>query len=93
MKIIAKIFLILFSTFLTTPTIITVIEKSSDRSVFFNMSEEEHFYKEIIAPVSLEHFLHVHTSSEASSKIILSEKFSKHDKITASMFIPPPNAL
>ncbi len=93
MKTVAKIFLILFIAFLTTPTIVTVIEKSSDISVFFNMSEEEHFHKEIIAAVSLEHFLHVHTISESSSTIILSEKLSKHDKITASIFIPPPNAL
>ncbi|MFV8354014.1 hypothetical protein [Flavobacterium sp.] len=93
MKTVAKIFLILFIAFLTTPTIVTVIEKSSDISVFFNMTEEEHFHKEIIAAVSLEHFLLAHTISEASSTIILSEKLSKHDKITASIFIPPPNAL
>ncbi|MFV8354634.1 hypothetical protein ACNQGB_00425 [Flavobacterium sp. XS1P32] len=93
MKTVAKIFLILFIAFLTTPTIVTVIEKSSDISVFFNVSEEGHFHKEIIAAVSLEHFLHVHTISDASSTIILSEKLSKHDKITASIFIPPPNAL
>ena len=57
------------------------------------MSDEEHFQKEIIAAVSLEHFLHIHTISEASSTIILSEKLSKQDKITAFIFIPPPNAL
>lgn len=93
MKTAAQIFLMLFIPFLATPTIVKVIEKISDISVFFNMSEEVHFHKEIIAVVSLEHFLHVHTISEASSTIILSEKLSKHDKIAASIFMPPPNAL
>ena len=91
MKTVAKIFLFLFIAFLSTPTIVTVIEKSSDISVFFNMSEEEHFHKEIIAVASLDHFLDIHIPSEVSSTIIFSEKLSKHGKITASIFIPPPN--
>jgi len=93
MKTVAKIFLIFFIAFLATPAIVTVIEKSSDISVFFNMSEEEHFHKEIIAAVSIEHFLDIYIITIASSTIILSEKLSKHDKIPASIFIPPPNAL
>ena len=93
MKIVAKIFLILFIVFLTTPTIVTVIEKSLDISVFFNLSEEQHFHKEIIIVFSLQNFLNIDTMSVASSTRILSEKLFKYDKITASRFIPPPNAL
>ena len=93
MKIVAKIFLILFIVFLATPTIVTVIEKSLDISVFFNLSEEEHFHKEIIIVVSLKHFLNV---SYYVSSVINENTFGEviqHDKITASRFIPPPNAL
>ena len=93
MKTVAQIFFILFIAFLATPTIVTVIEKGCDVSVFFNMSEEENFHKEIIAAVSLEYFLDIHIISISSSTIILSEKLSKQDKIASSIFIPPPNVL
>jgi hypothetical protein len=66
MKTVAKNILNFLLPSLTTPTIVTVIEKSSI-FLFFNMSEEEHFHKEIIAAVSLEHFLHVHSISLSRS--------------------------
>ncbi|WP_339888966.1 hypothetical protein [uncultured Flavobacterium sp.] len=37
----SKIVLIIFILFLTTPTIVSVIDDSVDTSYFFNMSEEE----------------------------------------------------
>ncbi len=41
MKLMSKIVLIIFILFLTTPTIVSVIDDSVDTSYFFNMSEEE----------------------------------------------------
>ena len=87
----AKIFLIIFIAFLATPTIVTVIEKSSDISVFYSMSEEEHFQKEIKTFLYLDHSLDINRLPELSSNVILSENLSIHSKITASIFIPPPN--
>jgi hypothetical protein len=91
MKMISKIFLILFIAFLITPTIVTVIEKSADISIFYSMSEEEHSLKEIKTFFYLESPTEVIASSRLSSSAILSENLSKHDKITSSIFIPPPN--
>lgn len=91
MKIISKIFLILFIAFLITPTIITVIQKSADISVFYTVSEEEHVHKEIKTFFYLENPAEISAPSKLSSGVILSENLSKHDKITSSIFIPPPN--
>ena len=91
MKMISKIFLIIFITFLATPTIVTVIEKSADISVFYTVSEEEHAHKEIKTFFYLDNFSDVILPAEISSSIILSENLSKHGNITSSIFIPPPN--
>jgi hypothetical protein len=90
MKITAQILLFVFITFLITPTIVSVIKKSADISVFYSFSEEEKTHKEIkavfnsdvvIAPVNL---------SQLDSDLIQSENLSKHDKISSKIFIPPP---
>ncbi|CAM3982220.1 hypothetical protein FLSI110296_06985 [Flavobacterium sinopsychrotolerans] len=91
MKIISKIFLIIFIAFLVTPTIVTVIEKSSDISIFYSLSEEEHAHKEIKTFFYLDNSSDIIMPSELPSSVILSENLSKHDKITSSIFIPPPN--
>ena len=92
MKLIAGIFLFLFIAFLSTPAIVTMIEKSCDTSIFFSVSEEEHTQKEIKV-------FAYHTDVELGflqgkynkSSLILSENLSKHDKISATIFSPPPN--
>ena len=91
MKMISKIFLILFIAFLITPTIVTVIEKSADISIFYSLSEEEHVHKEIKTFFYLESPTEVVVSSRLASNVILSENLSKHDNVTSSIFIPPPN--
>lgn len=91
MKMISKIFLILFLAFLVTPTIVTVIEKSSDISVFYSVSEEENIHKEIKVLFSSESSSEIIITAKLSSSAILSENLSKHDNITSSIFILPPN--
>lgn len=94
MKIIASLFLFLFLAFLSTPAIVTVIEKSCDTSMFFSLSEEEHHtHKEI------KNFVYDNNSSYIGfndgkinkSSLIHSENLSKHDNVSASIFSPPPN--
>tara|TARA_R110000868_G_scaffold68390_8_gene202231 strand:+ start:147 stop:431 length:285 start_codon:yes stop_codon:yes gene_type:complete len=92
MKLIARLLLFLFIAFLSTPTIVRMIEKSCDTSVIFSMTEEEHAKKEFkvfdyyneLQDVSL-------LSNYNKSSLILSENLSKHDKISASIFSPPPD--
>lgn len=79
-----------FVAFLLTPTIVCVIEKSADTSIFYGFSEEEQAHKQIKAIV------HYHSSYEGinvlalTSSLIQSENLSKHDTIASTIFIPPP---
>jgi hypothetical protein len=92
MKLIARIFLLLFLAFLATPSIVTMIEKSCDTSVFFSISEEEHSQKEVKVYAYNDGALAGFSIGRYSkSSLILSENLSKHDKITPSIFSPPPN--
>jgi len=92
MKLIARIFLFLFIAFLATPAVVTMVKKSCNISMFFSLSEEEHVQKEI--KVFTYHdqiqvgFLF---GKYNRSSLILSENLSKHDRITASIFSPPPD--
>ena len=92
MKLIARILLFIFIAFLSTPAIVGLVDKTCDTSIFYSLSEEEHNHKEVkvfnyysnvdLGLLSLEH---------NKSSLILSENLSKHDKIAASIFSPPPN--
>jgi hypothetical protein len=41
MKFLSKFFLLLFTLLLTTPTVVSIIDKNADISFFFKMAEEE----------------------------------------------------
>lgn len=90
MKLIAKLFLFVFITFLSTPTIISLIEKSTDTSYFYSTSEEEQVHKEVKAELKLELAYTLALFSSNTSSLIQSENLSKHDNIAATIFIPPP---
>jgi hypothetical protein len=92
MKLIARILLFIFIAFLSTPTIVTVIKKSSNTTVAFSFSEEEQAHKELKAAVYtaiFQHELVIPVFNE--SKIILSGNIVKLDNISPSIFAPPPN--
>jgi hypothetical protein len=92
MKLIARIFLFLFIAFLATPTIVTMVEKSCDSSMFFSVSEEENAQKEIKVFTYYEgNKSGLLICKNNKSGLILYENLSKHDKITASIFSPPPD--
>ncbi len=92
MKLTARFFLIVFILFLSTPTLVKLIEKSTHTSVFFSVSEEEQVKKEV---KSLVYFVTTPAIFELKVAIkrnlILSENLSKHDKISKKIFSPPPD--
>jgi hypothetical protein len=90
MKFVVKLLLIVFITFLSTPTIVSVIKKSTDTSYFYGMSEEELTHKEIKAEFKFEPAWNFNFIESKASGPILSENLSKHDNIASSIFIPPP---
>lgn len=91
MKIIAQILLFVFIAFLLTPTIVSAIEKSADTSITYSFSEEEQLHKQIKAIWHFEMAYEIINLSELTSSLILSENLSKHDMISSSIFIPPPD--
>lgn len=90
MKWIAQLFLIVFVAFLATPTIVSLIEKSTDTSYFYSTAEEEQPHKEVKADLNYDLSYHFIVFPEGKSSLILSENLSRHDYIAASIFIPPP---
>ncbi len=91
MKFAVKIALIVFLVFLSTPTIVSLIEKNTDTSFFFDLSEEEEeSQKEFKADFKFYSALEVVAFSIDTSNLILSESLSKHDNISATIFVTPP---
>jgi hypothetical protein len=91
MKKVASVLLFVFVAFLVTPTIVRLIEKDADTSIFYSFSEEEHSQKEIKAIFDFNASFEFFPFWSTNSSLILSENLSKHDAITATIFIPPPN--
>lgn len=92
MKLVARILLFIFIAFLSTPTIVAVIKKSTNATITINISEEEKSHKEIKATVYSDHFNNELVAPIfKESKIILSGNIVKLDNISPSIFAPPPN--
>jgi len=90
MKIIARLLLFIFVSFLITPTVICVIKKDLDISAFYSFSEEEKAQKEIKAILNFDIEITSKDLLRLNCKIILSENLSKHNNIFTKIFIPPP---
>ena len=84
--------MVLFIAFLSTPTVVTLIEKATDISMFYNFSEEEihkdlKVIKEVIKQNNNFSFLEI--ENILKSKII-SKNMLRHDNVTEEIFSPPP---
>ncbi|SHG95895.1 hypothetical protein SAMN05443549_10941 [Flavobacterium fluvii] len=90
MKMMAQLLLFVFITFLATPTVVSVIKKGVDTSIFYSFSEEEKAHKEIKAIFYFDTVNAPVLLSNLNSGLIHSENLSKHDKIASKIFIPPP---
>ena len=90
MKSAVKIVLFLFFVFLATPTVVSVIKKNCDTSGFYSMSEEELAHKEVKAEYKFTHDIEFVNLASFNSALILSENLSRHDNVSAKIFIPPP---
>ena len=89
MKYAARLILLMFVFFISTPTIVSLIEKTTDTSYFYSMSEEELSHKEIKADFRITEYHFIDLSRQTTS-LILSENLSKHDNVSGTIFIPPP---
>jgi hypothetical protein len=93
MKIAVRIFIFVFFIFLSTPTIVSLIEKATDTSCFYSMTEEEVSHKEIKSEYKFDSETILFFYQPQISNLIHSENLSKHDNISSSIFIPPPDLI
>lgn len=97
MKIGAKIVLLIFFLFLSLPTAISIINKDTDVSMCYNMTEEELLLKsfnEIQAALPQEFSYHHVQNDFVVVKQAVSEHLEKpHNHQTEEIFLPPPEIL
>ena len=92
MKLLSKLFLVVFIVFLATPTVVTLIKKNSDTSVFYSFAEEE-IYKEVkeVKVVYRQHFDYPFLKLKLDKNTtIISENLSHHDYVSSEIISPPP---
>lgn len=74
------------------PTIVTLIEKNTDISIFYNFAEEEihKSYKQIQAEFRQVAEYPLMESKLIPNSKIISENVSRHDNVADEIFSPPP---
>ena len=94
MKFCASLLLILFVAFLSTPTVVTLIQKNVDTSLFYSFAEEEIHkeLKEVKAEVK-QHFDYPFLELKIIKTTIISENLSRHDNVASEIFSPPPELI
>jgi len=90
MKTAARFVIFMFLFYLATPTLVTVIKKTTDTSCFFSMNEEEHAHKELKVEFLFNQPLQLPGFAAEDPRGVLSANFSLHDNVAASIFLPPP---
>ena len=93
MKIIVRLLLVFFLTFLSAPTIVSLMEKNSDISFIYDNSETEEFQKELKTEFIFGSYAFIVFNPQKKSCKILSNNLSKHDDISKKIVIPPPDTI
>jgi hypothetical protein len=94
MKFFARLILFVFVAFLSTPTVVTLIKKNTDTSLFYSFAEEEIHkeLKEVKAEIK-QHFDYPFLDLKIKTTTIISENLSRHDNVTSEIFSPPPELI
>ena len=93
MNTIAKLLIVFFLTFLSAPTIVSLVEKKVAISFFYDNSETEDFQKDLKTEFILEPFSFIVFNPQKKSFKILSDNLSTHDNISKKIVIPPPDTI
>ncbi|TDP60903.1 hypothetical protein [Flavobacterium dankookense] len=95
MKFAAIIILFLFVTFLSTPTVVSLIEKNYDVSMFYSFAEEETHkeLKEVKAEIKQSFDYPFSNATIKENSTIISENLSKHDNVSDEIFSQPPELI
>ena len=89
MKFAVKLLLVLFLTFLATPTVLGALSESADTSAFYSLTEEELSHKEVFPSVHIPSSPDVFAYVFSEGKIYGSEVHF-FDNLYGKIFIPPP---
>lgn len=94
MKIFVKIILFIFISFLTLPTVVSLMEDEADISMVFSLTEEEIHkeIKEVIAGPENE-FQFTFLACIDKSALISSKYLQWHDNVFGDIFLPPPELI
>jgi hypothetical protein len=93
MKIIVKFLIVFFLTFLTTPTIVSLVEKKVTISFSYDNSESDEFQKELKTDFIFVSLSYPEFNLKKKSITILFENLNKHDTISRKIVIPPPDTI
>ena len=93
MKIIVKFLIVFFLTFLSTPTILSLVEKKEVISISYDNSESDEFQKELKTDFIFVTLTYPVFKLKKKSISILSENLNKHDTISMKIVIPPPDTI
>lgn len=93
MKLLARLLLFLFVAFLAAPTVVIIIKKSCNVSVFFDFSEEEDDSQKEMKNFVLQELVSIEVTLRNFDEMnfIFSNKIEVHDNIISFIFAPPPN--
>jgi len=93
MKILVKLLLVFFLTFLSTPTILSMVEKKGDITFINDNSETDDFQKDIKIKIIFESYSLLVFNPQLNSICFLSKNLIKHDSISQKIVIPPPDSI
>lgn len=94
MKIFARLLIVVFVVFLSTPTVVTLIKKNTNTSIFYSFAEEE-IHKELkeVKAQLKQQFDYPFLDLKIKKNTIISENLSRHDNVAAEIFSPPPELI
>lgn len=91
MRTTSYLLILLFISFLITPTIVTVIKKTSDTSQFYSFAEEELTHKAVVAFKQQDILNSILNFSTLVSALFFGKEDLQRDTISYAIFSPPPN--
>lgn len=87
-----NILLFIFISFLSMPTIVTLIEKKSDVSILYSIDDKEtqKDVKDLLESIDFDHKYVVRNFSNRNTPKIILKNISNLDSISFDIVIPPP---
>lgn len=97
MKLLVNIFLFIFITFLSTPTLIGIVDEEADISYFYTMCEEEEnhapFNEIKTVPTTNDSVIHFAFGELTKFDALMEQDLLSFDNLAHQIFSPPPNLI